>query len=853
MRWSDKQVRDLVNAHLKDMDALYTWGTRDNAMAKAGHEFTPSHVDWSQMNGTDDLMSLIDNVMHAKADDYASVRGGYVMSDKSVEKLADDLARIYNVDPAQFLGGLSRAGKEAPLMAARVETGFAVGTKILSDAYELARRRMLGAPDATGPEVGLQIKRMFGIGGEAINHSFSIVSNSARTTRKGFKSFGWSRKTLDAVDQMDPEKLINALYKSGGDPRALAKIVNPTFIERLGQVVGHLMTNNLLWGLKTHVRNNVSNSVMLILRPTEKIVGGSIIRILNRSAHVGEMSTVTKQARKEYAATVASMQDAWDSAIEAFKRGDSKLIPHDPEGYNQVGMTGGQITNRPIKSFEDMLYWAQVATGGSTRIMGASDEFFKQARYKAVVTAKAAVEGEEAGLVGDQLKRFIARRVDESFDETGQALDEAAAMESRITTFTDPLEHKIATGIQAMVAGSNGWGRIIMPFTRTPFKAWGYGVRYTPGLQMLHKRFMRDLKGANGAEAQATAAGQMALGYTATAMIGYFASQGLITGRGPTNKDQKAWLMNQGWSPYSLRLIGEDGKQTFVPLNNFDQIGVALGLVADLVDMGLHPDRQDEAMDVMSAIVTANAQYLTEKSNLVGLSRFFEMLNDPGKKSPSWLGGIGESLIPFSSALRTYANDDPYMREARNIVDHALDRMPGVGKELAPKFDFFGEPRLVNKGMYSEGQWNIEDVEVERLIMETGHMFSEPSFDVEGEDMRDIRLADGRTAYEVYNEALQKAGLRKLVRDIVTTKGYDEKPDGENVNDRGSKLWLIATYTSKLRNAVKKQVIAQHPELRGLKAHRTLSQLEAVRAKKAGEDEHPNILQRALDVFSGNQ
>lgn len=210
---------------------------------------------------------------------------------------------------------------------------------------------------------------------------------------------------------------------------------------------------------------------------------------------------------------------------------------------------------------------------------------------------------------------------------------------------------------------------------------------------------------------------------------------------------------------------------------------------------------------------------LKDKTYLQSVSATLDAINDPDRSAAKWAGQLGESLIPFSSALRNYGNSDPYMREARSLLDNMLDRMPGFSRNLPPQRDAFGYPVKVRTGLvFQDNADDIVDAEQIRMFQETGKGITVPtSYDMGGVDLRDIAVEgpDGpTTAYDRLREiGIQPEGapkpMKEAVADVIRSETYQMAPDG---TERGTKLWMLQEVISKYRDAATKQLLREYPQ-----------------------------------------
>jgi hypothetical protein len=143
--------------------------------------------------------------------------------------------------------------------------------------------------------------------------------------------------------------------------------------------------------------------------------------------------------------------------------------------------------------------------------------------------------------------------------------------------------------------------KFIIPFVRTPLNLLKYASERTP-LGLFSQKSAITLAGKNGAVARDTQVSRIALGTMVGVATYELASQGLITGGGPADKNKKAIMQANGWQDYSIR-IGD----MYYRYNRLDPFSVILGVVADAYEIynasgAAHPDKEKIPSLVFAAI-----------------------------------------------------------------------------------------------------------------------------------------------------------------------------------------------------------------------------------------------------------
>ena len=116
--------------------------------------------------------------------------------------------------------------------------------------------------------------------------------------------------------------------------------------------------------------------------------------------------------------------------------------------------------------------------------------------------------------------------------------------------------------------------RFIAPFIRTPVNIVKYAGERTP-LGFIFKRY-KDAIEAGGAEADIAKA-KIAFTGGVMSVLGLYASQGLITGRGPEDVREGS-IKRNGVAEYSIK-VGDE----YISYQRFEPFGILLGLTADFV------------------------------------------------------------------------------------------------------------------------------------------------------------------------------------------------------------------------------------------------------------------------------
>lgn len=862
---AETSSEDIIKSARADAEAITKYGSREEALA-SGHKFSEANLPWQKLNTTDEVQTLVSSTAKTLKDQFDVAKGGSVLKDTQVVEMVRSTADLFGEDPEVVLGALARAGENATTMVADMEASYIIARKMFEETADLATKINSGIiPEEFAGDIAAAQRRlvqMHSAAADMMASGASMRAAAGRSLRRNRRDFAITAEDIKNFGNIPPERLAEVLAQTKGDLKKLRQTVNPTFWRRLTDEAGFLLTNNLLWNWTTHAVNTTTNLYMLAARPGEKYLG-SLLQGSRGSA-------VRQQAAKEYAYTIASLSDAWTSMVDAFLKGDSILSPHTDEYFRQGSRVNApQIQWKPIKDTWDLFYnglmaanYKQVAqasgtaaegayrvgVGLPTRALGGIDEFVKTLRYRAVVQARSAMEAGEAGLTGQAFKDHIQRGLDDALDMDGRALDAAALHEAQVTTFQqDLLQGTLGKNIQNF-RHNYPPTVLILPFIKTPVNVLRYGWKMTPGLNMLQTEYRQMLTGSMGTEAQAHAMGQMALGVAFAGLATMLALEGRITGGGPSDFELQKQLKDTGWQPYSLVFDGSDGEKTYFPIGRLDPVGMVFGMIADIVDMRVTHPNTKEADKGASAVVMALARNISDKTFLMNLSQALAAVTDPDGNMERYASRLAGNLIPASSGLKAYVNQDQHLREARGFLDNMMKDMPGYSSKLPPQRDSFGDPMWRKRGLATNSVEDIVEQEHARIIMETGYGVRPPSPTSHGLDLRDVTLSDGRNAFDVYQEfAARPKGHRSLkeaLAKLIQSKGYASLVDGPG-NGKGTHVAAISDLVAKYRTAAWWQLLKQYPEIRK-EAMKKQIDVKAGIAAKRRESQGPTDIRKML-------
>lgn len=840
---SDEQVKSLIDHAAKDGDAILEHGSWDNAV-DAGHVFGDagsSPIPWQKIaseGGTQPgsgLDALIARTAETLKSEYDAVKGPG--SDASNARLVGQRAALWNEDPEALMGLLQAAGKDATQLRANMDAAFLVGQRAMQDAYAAAARINAGYFEDFGGSREAAVaafKQIMEVASTAYGTANAMKANAGRALRGMREEFRVSPTDLDALRNAPPETMVRVLTETQGNPRAIISALQPALWEKggaahaarqFGEAAQFLLINNLVSGPLTHAVILATNMWQVTSRPMERVIG---------SLFVGgaEGSIVRSQALRQYTYLASSLYDSFQQAVKAFSAGDAIMSPRAVETSGSAIGLGQTIAQAPFKSMDsvpNILHNAVTAAAKTialpTRMVGFQDELVKQIVYRAKVQAEAHVQGAAAGLTGDALTRHVRSALFDAFDSAGRATHPAILDEAKVATFqqdlvpTGSLGLRTAGSVVSDAVNAFAPAKVILPFVKTPVNVFRGGVKLTPGLNLVQKEYRDAIRGVMGPEQQAQAVGQMATGSLLMGTLALLAYEGRVTGGGPSDPRLRAELMNTGWQPYSFALPSADGTVTYVKFSRYDPVAMPMGLMADIMDVAMHPDPvlSSKAQNMGVALFSGMVKALTDKLYLQNLAHTIDMVTDPDRKGWKTAAGYVANYVPLASALRS-GNQDPYMRDAANFIDKVKSGIPGFSTDVPPRRDFAGEPVTAHRGLWVTDAGSEVDFEMRRMATEQNIAIGAPSPHAHGGvDLRTLTMSDGSNAYDRFQELAAQPSpdaprLKQALADLIRSDAYRRAPDGA-VDDRGTRASLIASIIAPYRAAAMK-IISADPVVR---------------------------------------
>lgn len=273
-----------------------------------------------------------------------------------------------------------------------------------------------------------------------------------------------------------------------------------------------------------------------------------------------------------------------------------------------------------------------------------------------------------------------------------------------------------------------------------------------------------------------------------------------------------------GWQPYSLK-IGD----TYYSYARGEPLGTLVGVAADMFEVA-HAATTDENESVAKLIFASISKNLTSKTWLKGPSDLIEAVTDSDRYGQRYLQGMAGTVVPAFAGQAAGIND-PYLREARSILDSIKARIPGVSETLFPRRDVWGQ--AIERGGYlgyvsGIAEARINNDPTNQALIRAGAFPAKLSRKIRGVELND----------EQYDEYGRLAGgMAKMRADAIA------RMPGLATLPLGTQRELLLRAVSGARESARGIMMMKHPEI-------VAGALEVRRAQLRGE--HPKITTDSL-------
>jgi len=687
--------------------------------------------NFERMDTSDELKNQINAVSFVYEDTIDAAKKGVVPHD-----VTKDLAELLGQDMDAAEAAVKSLPGDVEDLHVRALTmrKLLVGSAQKTD--ELARKIQAGGPDVSDGDY-LRFRE------QIVRHSQLQAQMKGVQTEIGraLSSFRIPSAAYERNPQI-AEELINQI---GGKEtsREMAERWLTTPIDRRADfaarsafartkdAVYEVWINGLLSGLRTHQVNTVGNTVFTMFQIPERVLAAGVGSVFRNPDRV--------RFREAYAMARGSAEGVVDGIKLAWKTWKDEM-PQDGiskiEAQQMKAITPENFNVNPDSLGGKAIDYIGQGVRLPGRALMTADEFYKAVGYRSelrAVSMRKMLQARDEGLVSDLItdisqtaKAEDAQRLTElrkTSDERNLNGDELSElmdiMIENPTKEIDMAAHDYATyitfqselgeagkAIQSAASRIPG-GRVIIPFIRTPTNIIKEFARRSPLAAAMPSTY-KALQA--GGPARDLAIARIGVGTSLMTWAYFLATDGKITGGGPSKKSGTYAQWRETHEPYSMKI---DGK--WYPYGRIEPLAMLFGSTADAVDFIQYSSDQDAADKVYIAAFTGVMQNIGSKTFLRGISDVSDAFTDPARYGESYVANMARTTIPFSSMTRdiTRAND-PVMRETRafgtsnddNPINVGLQRIlnemkastPGFSNDLPPKRTFWGKERYAYEG-----------------------------------------------------------------------------------------------------------------------------------------------------------
>ena len=648
-------------------------------------------------------------------------------------------------------------------------------------------------------------------------------------------------KLEDAIDEAIKSGNLSEAARLGIEKRAMFEAKLQKELEGKSgsqRVIGKF--NNFVNKLNEWVISNVfsSSTVMVNLLPAiAKLIYRPALDAIARNPLDGVSWRI---AAAQYSTYASSLNIAGKAAAAAFRyekgllSGDFALYAgRDPAFQKWYG--GGILRFFP-------------------RVLGASDEFFSQLAYRAYVYSEnlgqALQAGREMGMSKGALRQWATERatkaLEGSFEKNvgaeaidmlvkegvsrgyaGQKLQlwvqaqldknkeffKTATNQTGIGYAEDLLFKREFSGEGVASLAAQRYEQFVnkVPvmrlmgqlFFRTPVRVFEEGFRLTPGLNVASGafagKFLSDLAGKNGMQAQLRAQGEAMLSLGIGAMVINAYASGNLSGGGPDDwKQRRTTEDGKAWKPYTWK-VG-DYELNF---RNLDPLATPLKIMTNIMDrlavleyrraQGEYDNKSDfrEAAAQMSVISLSIVQAIRDANLTEGidqLAKFMEDITNPEEKEMALLKFFGQKAQLFLpnqwtkiQALEENNINDPatveqYIRARWNPGDPLVPRRYDALGDVVTNSNPWAGLTGINLAERREEFTKREEVkqELAKLAFNGDKNFQAPytvSYipEFKGKDLRTMTLSDGsgKTWYDAWQEEISRTRMSDMLHKYV--------------------------------------------------------------------------------------
>lgn len=554
--------------------------------------------------------------------------------------------------------------KVNPGSIANAETVFK-SRQILSDLAQDLRDTIKKTTTETASPAELQAikNKLFRLQG--VMKTVAGLRTEASNVFRSFKLETMAGENDIMTDLVSRLKKIDA--KAGDDMSLFLKgskeLLEPTIADK----AWHLWYMSILSGESTQIKNNSGNFAQL----------------------VGELTATSARNPKELPTSVLGLykglQEGFTKAKQIMKEGETSKF--EERGLKPIVFTGkAKLLN----------YFGYVG-----RFMAAIDALAREGFKGMEAFGKARDIAIKEGYQGEKLKSRILELKDELLKS-----DEEVKVFGERGIYTQKPQGALgvmAEGIGKIVGKIPG-AKLIVPFTRIVANVTNNSLDWTPlglkralikpttikGVKIFREGgFLADYyKDPLTARQRGQAIARGALGTVGMAYLATVASEGNLSGSGPTDYRKRQQLKDAGWRENSIR-IGN----TWYPYQNWGPMAVPMTLVGNYYDAQKYNNiKADDLLSRTALAAFGSVASIIDMSFLSGLNDLSSALEDPSQAKSylkNFVAQQASSPIPnlYKQTARYF---DPTVYETNNIKEKIYSSLR-ITSGLKPKINVFGQ------------------------------------------------------------------------------------------------------------------------------------------------------------------
>ena len=675
--------------------------------------------------------------------------------------------------------------------------------------------------------------------------SFRDISGSKdyRTVNKLFqentgRTLFQTRVELDLLSKLD-------------DPEAAANFLRNSDRPGFHRYILEYWINNLISGPVTHATYMVGNDLLALYRAIpETLARAAVSRAMKAAGrntetadmvHFGEVMAQVKGFGEGFAPALKAAAGSFRTGVTTLLPGETMrnlpgLMPGqqyakpdrmDPtyklsqvmpdmfgaiRGMKDAVIAFGQMLDKgvdgaplwslhtsPLGVIPDIAYKGvpAIPIGSAIRVPGrfiqAIHAFHRVNFYAMELNAEAYRKAAAEGLTGEEFAQRVAElKKNPDLEMIKRSAD--AATEGTMMGQGGEFTRNLARLTNTKILGVP-WLKFIDPFVHITGNVIEQSLGQRTPLALFSPEMRADLTGKNGAYAQDKAVGRIMLGTALSAAVAGYVMDGMITGGGPKDREEKGNWERMGIQPYSVK-IGD----TWYSYHRLGALGLLIGVAADMYKVAKHAT-QEEMAEAGAALLEAFSHNILEESFMRGPSELFRAIENPKQYGASWARNFLSSFAPASVGMSQITRaTDPYSRQARTIADAFMGKYPWWSEGLQPRRDLWGDP-IVSK----------------QLTMGTAIYQSPESRDPVNQEMYrlnvrkapvDKKIRNIELSPEQYDDYARIAGrLTKMqLEQIMNSPDYQSMPDFQ-------KMDVIEKVFQVTRKAARETMLQKYPQL----------------------------------------